>query len=112
MIGGAQTVAHVNAIGTAVPPHQVHDAFVGFVRSTLADAKQRRLFDRMVARAGIKQRFSFIEPEVLPDGQITDTERFYGLDDWPTTGERMRRYQAEPLRSPSGRWSGWGWART
>jgi predicted naringenin-chalcone synthase len=87
------TVAHVNAIGTAVPPHQVHDAFVGFVRSTLADAKQQRLFDRMVARAGIERRFSFIEPEVLPDGQITDTERFYGLGDWPSTGERMARYE-------------------
>jgi len=87
------TVAHINAIGTAVPPHQVHDAFVGYVRATLPP-KAQRLFDRMVTRAGIERRFSFIEPEVLPDGQITDTERFYGLGEWPGTGERMARYEA------------------
>jgi predicted naringenin-chalcone synthase len=85
------TVAHVQAIGTAVPPHQVHDAFVAYVRSTLKP-KQARLFDRMVGRAGIERRFSFIEPEVLPDGRITDTQRFYGFDEWPSTGARMEAY--------------------
>jgi predicted naringenin-chalcone synthase len=85
------TVAHVHAIGTAVPPHQVHDAFVAYVRSTL-EPKQGRLFDRMVARAGIERRFSFIEPEVLPDGRITDTQRFYGFGAWPSTGARMEAY--------------------
>lgn len=85
------TVAHVNAIGTAVPPHRVHAAFVGFVRAGLPE-KERRVFDRMVARAGIDERFSFLEPEVLADGTITDTERFYGLGAWPGTGERMSRY--------------------
>ncbi len=84
--------AHVNAIGTATPPHRVHDAFVGYVRASLPP-KQQRLFDRMVQRAGIDQRFSFIEPEVLDDGRITDTERFYGLNEWPTTAARMERYQ-------------------
>ncbi len=87
------TTAHINAIGTAVPPHQVHDAFVGFVRASLDAPKERHLFDRMVSRAGIGQRYSFLEPEVLPDGQITDTERFYGLGEWPSTAERMARYE-------------------
>jgi predicted naringenin-chalcone synthase len=86
------TVAHVNAIGAAVPPHQVHDAFVAFVRESLPP-KAQRLFDRMVVRAGIEQRYSFIEPERLPDGRLTDTERFYGLDEWPSTGARMARYE-------------------
>lgn len=86
-------IAHINSIGTSVPPHQVHDAFVGFVGQTLDDAKKRNLFDRMVTRSGIEQRFSFIEPEILADGQITDTQRFYGLGDWPATGKRMSRYE-------------------
>ena len=85
--------AHINAIGTAVPPHEVHEAFVGFVRQTLEDPKAARLFDRMTALAGIDRRFSFLEPEVLPDGQITDRDRFYGLGQWPSTGERMARYE-------------------
>ena len=87
------TVAHVNAIGTAVPPHQVHDAFTGFVHDMLDDPKKRKLFDRMVARAGIERRFSFLEPEVLPDGRISDRARFYGPGDWPATGERMKWFE-------------------
>ncbi len=86
-------IAHINSIGTAVPPHLVHDAFVDFVAQSLDDSKKHKLFDRMVARSGIEQRFSFIEPEVLPDGRITDTRRFYGPGDWPATGERMARYE-------------------
>jgi predicted naringenin-chalcone synthase len=88
------TTAHINAIGTATPPHRVHDAFIGFVRQALEDRRTRELFDRMVARSGIEQRYSFLEPEVLPDGRVTDRDRFYGLGDWPTTGERMARYEA------------------
>lgn len=87
--------AHINAIGTAVPPHQVHDAFVAFVRAGLQDPAHARLFDRMVARSGIERRFSFIEPDVLPDGRITDRDRFYGLGDWPSTAERMARYERD-----------------
>lgn len=87
------TAAHINAIGTAVPPHQVHEAFVAFVRDHIAEPKHRKLFERMVARSGIERRFSFLEPERLPDGRITDTERFYGPGDWPATGERMARYE-------------------
>jgi len=87
------TTAHINAIGTAVPPHEVHGAFVAFVRNNLDDAKQRHLFDRMEARSGIERRFSFIEPDVLPDGRVTDTERFYALDAFPSTAQRMDRYE-------------------
>lgn len=88
------TTAHINAIGTAVPPHKVHDAFVGFVRQSLADPKALRLFDRMASLCGIDRRFSYLEPDVLPDGRITDRARFYGEGDWPTTGERMARYES------------------
>lgn len=87
------TTAHINAIGTAVPPHEVHEAFAGFVRATLDDAKKLRLFDRMAERSGIERRFSYIEPEVLADGRVTDTERFYGLDEFPSTAARMERYE-------------------
>ncbi len=92
------TTAHINAIGTAVPPHQVHDAFVGFVRQSLEDPKAVRLFDRMAALGGIERRFSYLEPEVLPDGRITDRERFYGEGDWPSTGERMAQYERHAPR--------------
>jgi predicted naringenin-chalcone synthase len=87
------TVAHINRIGTAVPPHPVHDAFVDFVADTIADARHRQIFQRMVARSGIGQRFSFLEPVRFADGRIGDRDDFYGAGDWPDTGERMARYE-------------------
>lgn len=86
-------VAHVNRIATAVPAHQVHDAFVRFVTGRIADARYRHIFERMVGRAGIERRYSFLEPMILPDGRVTDSEGFYGLGEWPGTAERMERYE-------------------
>lgn len=83
-------VAHVNRIGTALPPHQVHDAFVDHVVGTIADEKHRRVFERMVARAGIERRFSYIRP----DGRVSDEEPFYTDATWPGTAGRMARYEA------------------
>lgn len=88
-------VAHINAIGTAVPPFEVHDAFVRFVTATLDDPKARRLFQRMVSRSGIGRRFSFLEPMTLADGTITDRDGFYGPGAWPATSARMARYERD-----------------
>jgi predicted naringenin-chalcone synthase len=92
------TVAHINRIGTANPPFEVHGAFVRFVTSGLADEKSRRLFERMAARSGIARRHSFLEPVTLADGTVTDTEDFYGKGDWPSTGQRMARYERDAPR--------------
>ncbi len=88
------TIAHINRIGTATPPHDVHRAFFDFVSGSIEDSRTRRLFDRMSAKAGIEHRFSFLEPVALPDGRITDTEGFYAPGAWPDTAARMARYGA------------------
>lgn len=87
------TVAYINRIGTAVPPHEVHQAFVRYVSGQLDGHKIRPLFERMVARAGIERRFSYVEPIALPDGGIGDAGGFYGGATWPTTAQRMQRYE-------------------
>ena len=86
------TTAHINAIGTAVPPHQVHDAFMGYVHGWL-DGRDRKLFNRMAGRAGIEQRYSFVEAHQFADGSVSDSENFFGSGAWPSTGERMARYE-------------------
>jgi predicted naringenin-chalcone synthase len=91
-------VAHINRIGTANPPFEVHDAFVRFVAGELQDERSRRLFERMAARSGIAKRYSFLEPRTLPDGTLTDTEGFYGTGTWPSTGQRMERYERDAPR--------------
>lgn len=86
--------AHINAVGTAVPPYSVHDAFIGFARQNIDDTRRRILFDRMASRSDIERRFSFLEPDTLPDGRFTDRQGFYNPDDWPSTRQRMERYEA------------------
>ena len=56
------TVAHINRIGTAVPGHDVHAAFIEFARALLRDDRSRALFDRMAERSGIAHRFSHFRP--------------------------------------------------
>ncbi|WP_159981293.1 MULTISPECIES: type III polyketide synthase [unclassified Novosphingobium] len=89
------TIARINRIGTANPPFEVHDAFVRFVASGLPDARSRHVFERMAARSGIARRYSFLEPLTLDDGTVTDVEGFYGTGSWPSTGQRMTRYERD-----------------
>jgi predicted naringenin-chalcone synthase len=87
------TTAHVNRIATAVPPHDVHDAFVGFARSMLASSREQAVFDRLVVKAQIAHRFSVLAPSVDPAGVAVDAGRFYHRGQFPTTAARMRLYE-------------------
>ena len=89
------TVAHINGIGTAVPPHDVHAAFVDFAR-TLLDDKGRFVFDRMAERSGIAHRFSFFEPG-LPGAVDVDAGGFYRRGAFPGTAARMEAYAAQAV---------------
>ncbi len=88
------TVAHINRIGTAVPPNDVHDAFVRFVGQFISERRDAALFKRMVGRSGIDHRFSFFTPVTNPDGFEADAEGFYTPGAFPTTAVRMQRFAA------------------
>jgi alpha-pyrone synthase len=84
--------AHINRIATAVPPHDVHDAFLGFGRLMLqGDPRKRALFDRMAERCGIAHRYSYIQPGGT--GPALDVDGFYRMGDFPGTAARMRLYE-------------------
>lgn len=86
-------VAHINAIGTAVPSHDIHAAFVAWARARLP-AERVRLFDRMAARAGIGHRWSVLPAE---HGSPVGDGGFYAVEPHPGTGARMALYaQAAP----------------
>lgn len=81
------TTPHIHAIGTAVPSHDIHRAFVGWARARLPE-RERRLFDRMAARSGIGHRWS-----VLPDtGSPVADGGFYAAEPHPGTAARMALY--------------------
>lgn len=87
--GDADRDAWLNRIATAVPGHDIHDAFIGWARRRLRD-REARLFDRMVERAGIGHRWSVL-PVGTDGGSPVDTGGFYA-DHMPGTAARMAIY--------------------
>lgn len=88
------TTAFINRIATAVPQHDVHDTFVRFAR-TLLDQRRRQVFDRMAERAQIAQRWSCLAPAAEPEGESVDAHGFFARGRFPSTADRMRRYEAD-----------------
>ncbi len=84
------SAAYINAIATAVPGHDVHDAFIGWAEGQVADPRRRALFRRMAARAGIEHRWSVL-PATLGGGSPVAPGGFYGAGS-PPTSARMRVY--------------------
>ncbi len=82
-------VAWLNAVATAVPTHDIHHAFIGWARTRLPD-REARLFDRMVDRAGIGNRWSVL-PVGGDGGSPVDGGGFYA-DAMPGTAARMAIY--------------------
>jgi len=86
------SMAYVNRIATAVPPHDIHQRFLGFAQSLLGESCRRSLlFRRMAERAGIEHRYSY----VLPTGHVEgEAEAFYRRGGFPDTAARMRTFEA------------------
>ena len=86
------TVAYINRIGTAVPPHDVHEAFVAFMSRGLPEGKARTVFGRMAQRAGIDQRFSVLHKDGLVEADAP-APGFYRRGAFPGTARRMQVYE-------------------
>jgi len=89
-----ETSAHIHAIGTAVPDHDVHGAFVGWAMSRLRTPRERRLFQRMESRCGIDHRWSVLPPGENGQSPV-DAGGFYSGNRLPPTSQRMARYATE-----------------
>jgi predicted naringenin-chalcone synthase len=91
------TQAWLNRIGTAVPPHDIHAAFVEFGRDTIAEPHQRALFDRMASLSDIRHRYAIFEPGPKPRDRILDAAGFYRRGAFPSTAARMALYEPHAL---------------
>jgi len=84
--------AHINRIATALPRHEVHDAFRIFAGRQIVDPRTQTAFARLAERSHITSRYSVLEPRADCRGTTDD---FYLLERFPSTGARMARYEAE-----------------
>lgn len=87
------TTAYINRIATAVPPHDVHAAFVRFARTLLVEPHARSVFDRLAEKAQIHHRFAVLPPAQNPEGLSVDALGVYSRGAFPTTAERMQLFE-------------------
>ncbi|TPI21810.1 type III polyketide synthase [Mesorhizobium sp. B3-2-1] len=83
--------AYINRIATAVPEHEVHQFYLRFAASMLAD-NRRRVFERMAGLAGIEKRYSCFAPAVDPEGPFVDRAGTFARGAFPGTAARMAMY--------------------
>ncbi len=81
----------LNALATAVPDHDIHQAFVDWATPRLTDPRMRALFARMAARSGIDHRWSVLPP-TRDGGSPVDAGGFYDVPGLPPTSARMAAY--------------------
>jgi hypothetical protein len=94
------TQAWLNRIGTAVPPYDVHAAFIEFGGDTITDAHRRALFDRMASLADIEHRYAIFEPGPRPRDTMLDTGGFYRRGAFPSTSPCGQSERWTPTGSP------------
>lgn len=87
--------ACINAIGTAVPDHDMHGKFLQFAPMILEDDRKVRLLERMAAKSGIAHRYSVLAPH--PDTGRIDSAGFYRRGAFPDTRQRMRLFEEHAL---------------
>ena len=88
------TNAYINRIATALPPHDVHEAFLRFGHSLLgAEERKANLFERMALRSDIDHRYSFLAPPGTAVRGGVPAESFYVRGRFPGTAERMRVFE-------------------
>jgi predicted naringenin-chalcone synthase len=87
------TIACINRIATAVPPHDVHRAFIDFAETLLPEGTERNLFRRMVRMSAIEHRYSFLQPTAGADGGWSDAAGLYVPGDFPPTARRMQAFE-------------------
>jgi alpha-pyrone synthase len=87
------TTAYINRIATAVPPHDVHAAFIDIAVGLIPEGTGRSLFRRMVRMSQIEHRYSFLEPIAAENGTWSDTEGLYVPGEFPPTARRMEAFE-------------------
>jgi alpha-pyrone synthase len=82
---------YINSIGTALPPHDSHQAFLHWAERQIDCAKSQMLFRKMAARSGIEHRWSVLGTGGRALGHI-EPGGFYAEGRVPSTAERMAVY--------------------
>lgn len=84
-------IARINAISTATPAHDIHEAFIDWAQKRVLNPRDSSLFTRMAARSGIAHRYSVL-PKGQDGGSPVAPDGFYADEILPPTSARMALY--------------------
>ncbi len=87
------TPVFLQRIATAVPTHDVHQAFVDFAQGMLEDERTRTLFLRMAARSAIERRYSSLQVSGAPEQGGQNAYELYRRGSFPATAQRMQLFK-------------------
>ncbi len=85
--------AYLQRIGTAVPEHDIHEAFVAFASGMLADPRARTAFQRLALKSEIQHRYSFLQAGKSHSTGAPDAFDFYRTGRFPSTAQRMQLFE-------------------
>lgn len=83
----------IDRIATAVPPHDIHAAFLEYATGMLEQQRARTLLRHMAERSGIEHRYSYIQTEADISGEFVDGRRLFRSGAFPTTSQRMDLFE-------------------
>ncbi|MEZ5749619.1 MAG: type III polyketide synthase [Caenibius sp.] len=86
--------AHIQAIGKAVPEHDVHLDYIRWAEEQMGQSRERALFTRMARRSGIDHRWSVLARNEA-SRSATSAEGFFRASPAPSTARRMEIYTRE-----------------
>ncbi|MBI1870888.1 MAG: type III polyketide synthase [Chlamydiae bacterium] len=84
---------YLNRIEAVVPPYEGHDESIGFLSKFVASSDQYKKFIAIANRLGIDRRYTVLKHFFSENG--IPSEAFYHSNRFPSTQERMERYQKE-----------------
>lgn len=87
------TIAYINRIATAVPPHDMHGAFLPFAESLLPEGTPRNLYRRAARQSAIEHRYTYLKPIVTEDGTLQDEGAMFVRGKFPSTAQRMGAFR-------------------
>lgn len=87
--------AYINSISCAVPAHEGHSKAIDFFLRVISSADEKGKLKAVARRLGIERRHTVLRDFFDVDG--ADKKAFYQVDRFPTTAERMNRYQKDAL---------------
>lgn len=85
--------AYINRIATAVPEHDVHQAFVDFAEGMLSDEHIRAIFLRMAAKSDIEHRYSPLQASKPVVDDAANAYAVYLRGNFPSTAARMKLFE-------------------